>query len=177
METGPPIGVATSAPTTKPIRLGYARCSTAHQELQSQLDALAGAQYERIFSEKISTRVKVRPELEKVLKLAYDIKEAASDQQVILTLHELNRLARNTAELMTLSTQLQSAGVQLELLAAPSSPAPTTPTASARCSLPCSLSPPSLTTTTFARRPWKDITPPRPKATTAADRTSSMTTR
>nr|WP_237331693.1 recombinase family protein [Streptomyces mexicanus] len=73
----------------------------------------------RIFSEKISTRVKTRPKLEAALKLAYDIKEAAPDQEVILTVHELKRLARNAAELMTLSNQLQRAGVQLELLTGP----------------------------------------------------------
>ncbi|WP_405961899.1 recombinase family protein [Streptomyces sp. NBC_00024] len=56
---------------------GNARCSTARQELASQLNALARADCKRIFSEKISTRVKTRPELEKALKLAYDIKEAA----------------------------------------------------------------------------------------------------
>ncbi|MET8221491.1 recombinase family protein [Streptomyces hirsutus] len=72
-----------------------------------------------IFSEKISTRIKTRPDLEKALKLAYDIKEAAPDQEVILTVHELKRLARNAAELMTLSGQLQAAGVQLELLTGP----------------------------------------------------------
>lgn len=116
---GPPIEAVPAAPVAKPIRIGYARCSTAQQELQSQLDALAAADCKRIFSEKISTRVKVRPELEKALKLAYDIKEAAPDQEVILTVHELKRLARNAAELMTLSTQLQRAGVQLELLTGP----------------------------------------------------------
>ncbi|MFE2571812.1 recombinase family protein [Streptomyces mirabilis] len=98
--------------------MGYARCSTAQQELASQLAALEPV-CKRIFSEKISTRVKVRPELEKALKLAYDIKEAAPDQEVILTVHELKRLARNAAELMTLSSQLQTAGVQLELLTGP----------------------------------------------------------
>ena len=67
---------------------------------------------------KLSTRVKTRPELEKALKLAYDIKEAIPGQEVILTVHELKRLARN-AELMTLSGQLQGAGVQLELLTGP----------------------------------------------------------
>ncbi|MFI8244422.1 recombinase family protein [Streptomyces sp. NPDC085866] len=81
--------------------------------MQSQLDALRPV-CNRILSEKISTRVKTRPELEKALKLAYDIKEAAPDQEVILTVHELKRLARNAAELMTLSGQLQAAGVQLE---------------------------------------------------------------
>jgi len=115
---GPPVEQIPAAPAAVAIRIGYARCSTAQQELQSQLDALEPL-CKLIFSEKISTRVKVRPELEKALKLAYDIKEAAPDQEVILTVHELKRLARNAAELMTLSGQLQSAGVQLELLTGP----------------------------------------------------------
>lgn len=115
---GPPVEAAPTAAAAKPIRIGYARCSTTQQELASQLAALEPV-CKRIFSEKISTRVKVRPELEKALKLAYDIKEAAPDQEVILTVHELKRLARNAAELMTLSGQLQDAGVQLELLTGP----------------------------------------------------------
>ncbi|MFE5375710.1 recombinase family protein [Streptomyces mirabilis] len=115
---GPPVEAVPAALAAQAIRIGYARCSTAQQELQSQLDAL-GPVCKRIFSEKISSRVKVRPELEKALKLAYDIKEAAPDQEVILTVHELKRLARNAAELMTLSHQLQAAGVQLELLTGP----------------------------------------------------------
>ncbi|MFE4256097.1 recombinase family protein [Streptomyces sp. NPDC056910] len=51
--------------------------------------------------------------------LAYDIKEAAPHQEVVLTVHKLKWLARNAAELMTLSGQLQDAGVQLELLTGP----------------------------------------------------------
>ncbi|MFD1938681.1 recombinase family protein [Nonomuraea mangrovi] len=87
-----------------------------------------------MFSGKISTRVKARPEREKALKLAHD-------QEVILTVHELERLARNAAELMTLPTQLQSAGVQLELLTGHSP-------AWGRCSSPCSLSPPDRRSST-----------------------------
>ncbi|MFE9007403.1 recombinase family protein [Streptomyces sp. NPDC007875] len=116
---GPPVEQAPAPPTARPIRIGYARCSTAQQELASQLDALGRANCKRVFSEKISTRIKTRPELEKALRLAYDIKDAAPDQEVILTVHELKRLARNAAELMTLSGQLQDAGVQLELLTGP----------------------------------------------------------
>jgi DNA invertase Pin-like site-specific DNA recombinase len=99
--------------------LGYARCSTATQELQTQLDALAAAQCTRVFSEKISTRIKIRPELEKALTLAHEIKTAAPDQPVILTVHEMKRLPRNAAELMTLSAHLQGGSVQLELLTGP----------------------------------------------------------
>jgi DNA invertase Pin-like site-specific DNA recombinase len=113
--------VAPAAPETNgaPIRIGYARCSTATQELQSQLDALAAAKCTRVFSEKISTRIKIRPELEKALTLAHEIKTAAPNQPVILTVHEMKRLARNATELMTLSAQLQGGGVQLELLTGP----------------------------------------------------------
>jgi len=114
LEHGP-----TAEVSRAPIRIGYARCSTAQQELASQLEALETAHCKRIFSEKISTRVKVRPELEAALVLARDIKQAAPDQPVILTVHELKRLARNAAELMALSAQLQTDGVQLELLTGP----------------------------------------------------------
>lgn len=117
---GPPAGTAPAAETAaRPIRIGYARCPTARQELASQAAALEAAQCKRIFAEKISTRIKVRPELEKALQLARDIKEAAPDQPVILTVHELRRLARNAAELMTLSARLQAAGIRLELLTGP----------------------------------------------------------
>lgn len=116
---GPEVAAAKPETNGTPIRIGYARCSTATQELQSQLGALAAAHCTRVFSEKISTRIKVRPELEKALTLAHEIKTAAPDQPVILTVHEMKRLARNAVELMTLSAQLQGGGVQLELLTGP----------------------------------------------------------
>lgn len=53
------------------------------------------------------------------MKLAYAIREAAPDQEVILTVHEFKRLPHNAAELMTPSGRLQSAGVQLGLLSGP----------------------------------------------------------
>lgn len=57
------------------IRIGYARCSTLGQELDSQLDALAkhGIPREKVFSEKISTRIRVRPQFEAALAAARDI--------------------------------------------------------------------------------------------------------
>ena len=116
---GPARAGAEPEPAGKPIRIGYARTSTVRQELQSQLDALARAGCTRVFSEKISSRVKIRPELEKALDLAREIRQAAPGQPVILTVHELKRLARNAAELMALSAQLQASGIQLELLSGP----------------------------------------------------------
>jgi DNA invertase Pin-like site-specific DNA recombinase len=117
---GPAIDAgAAGLPAGRPIRIGYARCSTARQELASQLAALQEAGCTRIFSEKISTRIKVRPELEQALRLCRDIRDAAPGQAVILTVHEMKRLARNAAELMTLAGALQAAGIQLELLSGP----------------------------------------------------------
>jgi DNA invertase Pin-like site-specific DNA recombinase len=81
--------------------------------------SLRRAECHKIFHEQISTRVKVRPELEKALALAHQFKEAAPETPVIFTVHELKRLARNAAELMTLSAELQAGGIQLELLTGP----------------------------------------------------------
>jgi len=116
---GPPIPAAGPQPTAAPIRIGYARCSTAQQELEIQIDALERANCKRVFSEKISSRIKVRPEFEKALALARDIKQAAPDQPVTLAAHEMKRLARNAAELMGLSAALEAGGIQLELLTGP----------------------------------------------------------
>ncbi|MFB4294878.1 recombinase family protein [Nonomuraea sp. ATR24] len=70
------------------------------QELQSQLDALAahGIHRENIFAEKISTRVKVRPQFEAALTLARQIKAHAPHCRVILTVYEMKRLGRDAAE-------------------------------------------------------------------------------
>ena len=103
----------------RPIRVGYARCSVATQELASQVDAQNTPNANGSSPRKISTRIKIRPELQNAIQLARDIKEAAPDQTVILTVHEMKRLARNAAELMTLAATLQGAGIQLELLTGP----------------------------------------------------------
>ncbi|MFD4865981.1 recombinase family protein [Streptomyces sp. NPDC058412] len=60
------------------IRIGYARCSTLGQELDSQPDALAGhgIPREKIFSEKTSTCVRVRPRFEEALRTAREVKVA-----------------------------------------------------------------------------------------------------
>ncbi|BBJ37862.1 hypothetical protein SSPO_005800 [Streptomyces antimycoticus] len=53
-KAGPPVEALPAAAVVKPIRIGYARCSTAQQELASQLAALEPV-CKRIFPEKIST--------------------------------------------------------------------------------------------------------------------------
>ncbi|MFC7892929.1 recombinase family protein [Streptomyces sp. NPDC057381] len=70
---GAPVPAAVDPnPPCADIRIGYARRSTLGQKLDSQLDALAkpGIEREKIFSEKISTRIKVRPAFEQALKTA-----------------------------------------------------------------------------------------------------------
>ena len=71
---GPALAVVPAPRTERPARNGYARTSTARQELASQLEALRRAECHKIFHEQISTRVKVRPDLEKALALAHQFK-------------------------------------------------------------------------------------------------------
>jgi len=118
--TPPPAPIGPDAPTAD-IRIGYSRCSTLTQELQSQLDALAGhgIPRDKIFSEKISTRVRVRPQFEAALALARQIKAHAPHCRVILTVYEMKRLGRDAAELTALADHLTAHGLVLEMLAGP----------------------------------------------------------
>ncbi|MEW2489661.1 recombinase family protein, partial [Streptomyces sp. NPDC048411] len=76
--TAPPAPIDPDLPSAD-IRIGYARCSTLGQELDSQLDALSkhGIPRDKIFSEKISTRVRVRPKFEEALRTAREVKAHA----------------------------------------------------------------------------------------------------
>ncbi|MFD7103404.1 recombinase family protein [Streptomyces celluloflavus] len=105
MEAGPRARRRARAPrgAADPDRGTPVRRSTARQELASQLEPLHRAECHKVFKEQISTRVKVRPELAKALAPARQFKEAAPDTPVILTVHELKRLAGNAAELMKTS--------------------------------------------------------------------------
>jgi DNA invertase Pin-like site-specific DNA recombinase len=98
-----------------------ARCSTLAQELQSQLDALEahGIGRDKIFSEKISTRERVRPRFEDALTMARQIKAHAPHCHVILTVCEMKRLGRDAAELTALADHLTAHGLVLEMLAGP----------------------------------------------------------
>ncbi|MFJ4616993.1 hypothetical protein [Streptomyces sp. NPDC088812] len=84
---------------TADIRIGCARCSSLTQELQSQLDALAGhgIPRDKIFAEKISTRVRVRPQSEAALAAAREIKAHAPHCRVIFTVNGMKRLGRDAA--------------------------------------------------------------------------------
>ncbi|MEU4576145.1 recombinase family protein [Nonomuraea sp. NPDC023979] len=94
-------------------RIGYARASTVRQSLDTQLDALKAAGITRVFAEKISTRATVRPELERALVLAAEMR--ASGLAVTLVVHEHKRLGRGI-ELAALAEQLRAADIGLEFL-------------------------------------------------------------
>ncbi|WP_206061847.1 recombinase family protein [Nonomuraea basaltis] len=112
--TSPPAPVDPDRPAAD-IRIGYARCSSLTQELQSQLDALEahGIDRDKIFSENISIRLKVRPEFEKALATARQIKAHAPHCRVILTVYEMKRLGRDAGELTALADHLTAHGLVL----------------------------------------------------------------
>jgi DNA invertase Pin-like site-specific DNA recombinase len=101
------------AESTGHARIGYARASTVRQSLDTQLDSLKHATVTRVFSEKISTRALHRPELDKAVALAQEMR--ASGVAVTLVVHEHKRLGRGI-ELATLAEQLRAAGIGLEFL-------------------------------------------------------------
>ena len=72
-----------------------------------------GAGVTRIFSEKISTRAVTRPELDKAVALAREIR--ASGAAVTIVVHEHKRLGRGI-ELAALAEQLRADGIGLEFL-------------------------------------------------------------
>ncbi|GDY60528.1 hypothetical protein SVIO_111510 [Streptomyces violaceusniger] len=74
---------------------------------------------DKIFSEKISTRIRVRPQFEQALKTAPEIKAHAPHCRVLFTVFERKRLGRDAAELTALADHLTAHGLVLEMLAGP----------------------------------------------------------
>ena len=96
------------------VRIGYARASTVRQSLDTQTDSLKASGVTRIFAEKVSTRAVTRPELDKAVALAREIR--ASGAAVTIVVHEHKRLGRGI-ELAALAEQLRADGIGLEFLA------------------------------------------------------------
>jgi hypothetical protein len=85
----PPAAVAAAAGH---VRIGYARASTVRQSLDTQTDSLKASGVTKIFAEKVSTRAVNRPELDKAVALAGEIR--ASGASVTIVVHEHKRLGR-----------------------------------------------------------------------------------
>lgn len=88
--------------------IGYARVSTADQNLEAQIEALKGAGCERIYSEKLSGKSKDRPELKTMLD------QIRADDVVIV--YKLDRLARSLSDLVLIMSQLDNLGVGFKSL-------------------------------------------------------------
>jgi DNA invertase Pin-like site-specific DNA recombinase len=91
--------------------IGYTRVSTRDQDFASQQEALVAAGCKRIFSEKISGSHAQRPELLRLLDYI-----RAGDAVVVT---RLDRLARNTGDLLRLAETLLDKQAGLRSLAEP----------------------------------------------------------
>jgi DNA invertase Pin-like site-specific DNA recombinase len=100
----------TIAPHTGSTRWGYGRVSTRDQHTEAQHDALLAADIdpERMYIEKASTRLAVRPKLEELRK------HLRAGDTIVIT--KLDRLARSLLDLITIANDLRDKGVSLEVL-------------------------------------------------------------
>lgn len=89
-------------------RLGYGRVSTQDQNLDAQADALKAAGADKVFIEKITGTKASRPELDKLRE------QMRKGDTLVIT--RLDRLGRSTKDLLTLSSELEEKGVELEVL-------------------------------------------------------------
>lgn len=91
------------------MRIGYARVSTTHQNLESQRKELIEAGCERIREEKLSGKDSdARPELNAVLGWL------RKDDTLVVC--KLDRLARSTSDLLRIAQEIEDIGAGLEVL-------------------------------------------------------------
>ena len=90
---------------------GYARVSTDAQDLATQLAQLKGAGCERVFREKISGATADRPQLKKLLAMV--------SRGDVVIIPAVDRLSRDTTDLLVIARDLQKAGTGLRSLAEP----------------------------------------------------------
>ena len=90
---------------------GYARVSTDAQDLTSQVAQLKAAGCARIYREKVSGRTADRPELKRMMK-------ALHSGDVVVT-PAVDRLSRDTTDLLVIARDIQQAGAGLRSLAEP----------------------------------------------------------
>lgn len=87
---------------------GYARVSTKEQNLDTQRTQLEARKCDKIVEEKVSGATFKRPELEKLLS------EVQEGDTIIVT--RVDRLGRNTGQLLQLVEDLQQRGVSLYII-------------------------------------------------------------
>lgn len=89
--------------------IGYARVSTAEQNLDTQIDALKEAGAERIFAETISGAKAQRPELQRLLD------QLRQDDVVVVTKYD--QLARSLRDLLDIVESVKKYGAGFRSLA------------------------------------------------------------
>ena len=87
--------------------LGYARVSTADQQLDSQLDALSTAGAERIFADTITGTARTRPELDQLMR------QLRPGDVVVVTKYD--QLARSLKDLLDIVEQIKAQGCRLPI--------------------------------------------------------------
>ena len=90
---------------------GYARVSTGAQDLTSQLAQLKAAGCEKVFREKLTGTTADRPQLRKLIKAL-----APGDAVIIPA---VDRLSRDTTDLLIIAREMQKAGAGIRSLAEP----------------------------------------------------------
>lgn len=104
-----PASEAGDGAKSQPFKIGYARVSMRDQNPQLQIDALKGAGCDRIFvEEKSGASIKNRPEYHAMMT------EARSGDIVVVW--KLDRLGRNTQEVLATFDELTKKGVQVMVL-------------------------------------------------------------
>jgi len=90
---------------------GYARVSTASQDLANQLAQLTAAGCEKVYREKITGTTADRPQLKKLMA-------CLSQGDVVITT-AVDRLSHDATDLMVIARDMQKAGAGLRSLAEP----------------------------------------------------------
>src|ERR1700730_16084120 len=90
---------------------GYARASTDAQDLTSQLAQLKAAGCEKVYREKITGTTADRPQLNKLM--------AALAHGDVVIIPAVDRLSRDTTDLLVIARDMQSAGAGMRSIAEP----------------------------------------------------------
>lgn len=89
-------------------RIGYGRISTSDQNASSQEDALRAAKVDKVFIDTFTGTKASRPELDKLRE------QLRQGDTLVIT--RLDRLGRSAKDLLTIVSDLEALGVQLEVI-------------------------------------------------------------
>lgn len=89
-------------------RIGYGRISTSDQNASSQEDSLKAANVDKLFIDTFTGTKASRPELDRVREQLR--------QGDVLVITRLDRLGRSAKDLLTIVSELEAIGVQLEVI-------------------------------------------------------------